>query len=445
MTGRDVPRRTVLRGGAGALALAGLSGLAACGSGSPRTTELQPVKLVAQREKLVPKAVSDLAAVVTGIDGFGGRLHRAGATIDANFTASPFSIAVAFAMLRAGARAATGQAIDHALGFPAGADPGVVHPALNALTAALITTTPVGTAPSPTASNGEPADPIVAIANGLFLQSGEQLQSAYLRLLATQYGVSPFHVDFHDLDRAAATVNTWVSQQTRKRITMLFDELDPATVLVLANAVYLKADWGSPFDKSLTKDGAFTTPTRSVTAPLMGQQLEEAGYATGTGWQRVVLPYARGLLTMRIVLPDRVITQVPDFAPAVAAATSSTKHDVPRRVALTLPRWNTGDGLDLTKILTGLGMGAVFDSRANLNGIEQGRGLYVGQAVHRANITVDEHGTEAAAVTGIDAVASSASAAPLVTFTVNRPFAWAIVHEPTGTPLFLGHVVDPTA
>jgi serine protease inhibitor len=27
----------------------------------------------------------------------------------------------------------------------------------------------------------------------------------------------------------------------------------------------------------------------------------------------------------------------------------------------------------------------------------------------------------------------------------DRPFAWAIVHDPTGTPLFTGHVVNPVA
>ena len=445
MTGRDVARRTVLQAGAGALGLAGLAALAGCGSAAPPTTGAQPMRLVARRESVALKAVPDLAAVVTGIDAFGGRLHRASATMTDNFTASPFSVAVAFAMLRAGARGLTAQQIDRTLGFPAGADPGVVHPALNALTAALITTAPVGTAPSPTTSTGAPPAPIVAIANGLFLQQGEQLQSAYLRLLATQYGVSPIEVDYLQLDKAAATINAWVSQQTRKRIPKLFDKLDPATVLVLANAVYLKADWESPFDTSQTKDGSFTTPGKPVTVALMAQRLEDAGYASGPGWRRLVLPYAGGELTMRIVLPDGVITQVADFAPAIAAATSSAKHDQFRTAILTLPRWNTGGSLDLKKILTGLGMPEVFERSANLDGIEPGQGLYVAKAVHRANITVDEDGTEAAAVTGIDVVASSASSAEPVTFTVDRPFAWAIVHEPTGTPLFQGHVVDPTA
>jgi len=27
----------------------------------------------------------------------------------------------------------------------------------------------------------------------------------------------------------------------------------------------------------------------------------------------------------------------------------------------------------------------------------------------------------------------------------DHPFAFAIVHEPTGTPLFIGRVADPTA
>ena len=65
-------------------------------------------------------------------------------------------------------------------------------------------------------------------------------------------------------------------------------------------------------------------------------------------------------------------------------------------------------------------------------------------AVHRAVVTVDEEGTEAAAVTGI-AVATGAIVGTPVELTADRPFLWAVVHEPTGTPVFAGHVVDPTA
>jgi serpin B len=92
--------------------------------------------------------------------------------------------------------------------------------------------------------------------------------------------------------------------------------------------------------------------------------------------------------------------------------------------------------------LTKLGMADVFDGRADLTGIAAG--LHVSDAIHRANVTVDERGTEAAAVTGIAVGTAGRTGSPII-MRADRPFAWAIVHEPTGTPVFVGHVSDPTA
>ena len=66
------------------------------------------------------------------------------------------------------------------------------------------------------------------------------------------------------------------------------------------------------------------------------------------------------------------------------------------------------------------------------------------RALHRANITVDESGTEAAAVTAL--VVDAAGAGPAsVTVRADHPFAFAIVHQATAAPLFLGQVADPAA
>jgi serine protease inhibitor len=77
----------------------------------------------------------------------------------------------------------------------------------------------------------------------------------------------------------------------------------------------------------------------------------------------------------------------------------------------------------------------------NFGGISDS-GLAVSDAIHRANITVDERGTEAAAVTGI-AFAVCGRCGPTAV-RADHPFAFAIVHRPTKTPLFIGHVADPT-
>ena len=70
-------------------------------------------------------------------------------------------------------------------------------------------------------------------------------------------------------------------------------------------------------------------------------------------------------------------------------------------------------------------------------------GLFISQAAHAANITVDEWGTEAAAVTGV-AMATSGPPPTVEEFHADRPFAFAIVGGADGVPLFVGRVSDPT-
>jgi serpin B len=83
-----------------------------------------------------------------------------------------------------------------------------------------------------------------------------------------------------------------------------------------------------------------------------------------------------------------------------------------------------------------------FGAGADFSGMLPG--VWIDQAVHRANITVDEWGSEAAAVTGLG-FAVSAPPPPDVTIRADHPFAFAIVDTNTRTPLFIGHVADPTA
>ncbi|MCW2524247.1 MAG: serine (or cysteine) proteinase inhibitor, clade (ovalbumin), er [Frankiales bacterium] len=435
-----VTRRTALIAG---LALAGLPALASCGSGPAKGAATRPLAPPTTRATVALDSVSDWPDVVAGIRHFGSTLYRTNAVVTENFTISPFSIAVAFGMIRVGSRGSTGSAIDAAFGFPRGtAASGAVHPALNALTAHLVTNAPVGTEPAPSSTNGLMPAPIVAIANGLFLAQrfAPSVQQDFLQILAQQYGADPVALDFADRS-ATATINAWVARQTKNRIRTLFDALDANTLLVLANAVYLKADWEFQFDPGATEQGPFHGPSGLVDVALMNQSIRCA-YTAGAGWQRVVIPYAGGQLTMRIVVPAQPAATVAALLPAMTAALppmTSAADDT--NVELTLPKWDTASDLDLMSALPKAGLTVPFSAQADFSGIAPG--LVISQAVHRANITVDELGTEAAAVTGVSIAASATSRNAVVR--ADRPFAWAIVHEPTGTPLFAGHVVNPAS
>jgi serpin B len=112
-------------------------------------------------------------------------------------------------------------------------------------------------------------------------------------------------------------------------------------------------------------------------------------------------------------------------------------------VELELPKWDFATELDLKPELTALGMELPFDPGADFSGMTD-LDLFIEQAMHRANITVDEWGTEAAAVTGL-AFPSSGPPEPDIVVHADHPFAFLIRHTATGTPLFIGQVADPTA
>ena len=86
-----------------------------------------------------------------------------------------------------------------------------------------------------------------------------------------------------------------------------------------------------------------------------------------------------------------------------------------------------------------------FTEAADFSGIAA-EPLKIGQVEHVADIDVDEEGTEAAATTGVEIVATSAPAPPIdsVTFNANRPFLFFVRDDKSGAILFAGRLADPS-
>jgi serpin B len=388
--------------------------------------------------RVTPAQDAPVAAVVAGVSGFGYALGGLVVRPGDNLVLSPLSIAYAFAMARAGAGGQTAAEFDKAFGFPATG----VHDAFNAISRSVATAdVPPARSATPSRRPGEPAPPpVVCLGDALFPQAGFDIGPDFLATLARQYGAGVYPVDFTG-PAATRTIDAWVRRQTADRITKLFDSLDPATRLVLANTVYLRASWALPFGPTTTAPGAFhrvdgsavSVPLMHVTGPIR--------YADGPGWQMVELPYASGDLAMRIVLPAAGAPAYPLLSPPTMASMAAGLRVT--RLDLTLPRWNFATSLDLKALLGRLGVTAAFDpNRADFSGIHPG--LFVSQAIHRATITVDESGTEAAAVTGL-AMELSLAAPATLSMVADHPFGFEIVQTTTGLPLFLGQVGDPSA
>jgi len=366
--------------------------------------------------------------VVTGLRDFAVRLASSEGG-GKNLVISPTSIAVAFAMAEAGADDATAADIAEVFGFP---DQPAVHQAMNALTAQLDAANHEGNAQG---SEGVTLE----LANAVWGQDGLTIGKEFLATLATEYGAGVDTVDFaDDPEGARAAINGWVSDVTRERIPDLLSEpLDPATVVALVNAIYLKASWQTQFSEDSTSDKPFDlTPSSTINVPTMHESMLTTTASTGGGYSAVRLPYDGNELSMVVVMPDA--GTLADFESSMTGDRLAQIVDglEPAAVDLSLPRFEAGSALDLKGPLSALGLDI---PGGDLSGIAPG--TEIGAAVHAANITVDEKGTEAAAATAIMGLTSAPG--EITTIRIDRPFLFLIQHEATGAPLFYGRITDP--
>lgn len=422
----QLSRRSLLLAAAAAAA-APLTACAGSSDGPPLLTAAD----VPRAEPAPDAPVAELRAAITT---FGHRIATAGADAHQNWIASPLSIACAFAMARAGAAGDTAAQLDRVFGFPRGG----LHDGLNSITRGLVTID----GPPAKLADHKPGDPppapIVNLGNALFTDEGLPVGQAFLTALAAHYGTGARPVDFRS-GKAAAQINTWVSRQTAGRIKRLFDQLDPSTSLVLANAIYFKGYWASAMQAGGGAAEPFTRADGRQVAASMMSQTGSLRYASVDGVQAIDLPYGGGPYAMRIILPPPGSDPVRVLDPATVTAVAAAMTE--QQVTVSLPRFGFDTDLDLGRTLPQLGLNAPFGPDADFSGIAAG--LFISQAVHRANITVDEEGTEAAAATGVGiAVSAQLPAARIVR--ADRPFAFMIVGGADRMPLFVGQLHDPT-
>jgi serpin B len=381
---------------------------------------------------------ADLAALAGGNSAFAFNLYQVLRREKGNFFYSPYSISLALAMTYAGARSGTEKEMAQALHFLLPQDR--LHPAFSRLAAEL-------------ASRGEGAAGKdgkgfrLNVANSLWAQQDYQFLQQFLDLLVANYGAGVRPVDFAgDPEAARQTINDWVSKETEGRIEDLIPPgaIDTLTRLVLANAIYFNAAWLYPFQPDRTVDGPFNLLDGSQVQVPMMRQTGSFSYAEGDGYQAVELPYDGQQLSMVILLPEKGQFDAFEATLDATRVDAILKSLAGQQVALTMPNFEFESQFSLKDSLSALGMPNAFTDAADFSGMTGNRELSISEVAHKAFVSVDEAGTEAAAATAVIVGVTSAPAEP-VTFTADRPFLFLIRDIPTGTILFVGRLADPTA
>ena len=383
-------------------------------------------------------STSEQALLVEGNSAFAFELYQALKGEEGNLFYSPYSISLALAMTYAGTRGETAQQMADTLKFMLEQER--LHPAFNWLDAEL-------------AKRGEGAEGKdgegfrLNIVNAIWGQKDYSFLPAFLDVLAENYGAGLRILDFiTETEASRRAINKWVSDQTEGRIEDLIPQgaIDALTRLVLTNAIYFNAAWEYPFDEDMTADGPFyLLDGGQVIVPMM-KQTESFGYTEGEGYQAVELLYDGDELSMVVLLPET--GQFEAFEEGLQAQqVSDIIIDLQfTRVTLTMPKFEFDSEFSLKDTLAGMGMPVAFSAVADFSGMTGTPDLCISAVLHKAFVSVDEAGTEAAAATAV-IVGETAMPGQPVEVTIDHPFIFLIRDIETGSILFVGRVLNPGA
>ena len=381
---------------------------------------------------------SDIADLVSGNSAFAFDLYHVLGEKDGNLFYSPYSISVALAMTYAGARGETERQMADTLIYRLPQER--LHPAINALDLEL------------TSREKDGEGFRLNLANAIWGQSGYQFTPEFLDVLALNYGAGMRTVNFVEApDESRMVINDWVAKRTEDRIRDLIPQngITDLTRLVLTNAIYFKAAWHSPFPEGATRDRTFHLLDGSAVQTPMMTQTASFGYLQGDGYQAIDLLYRGEEMSMTVLAPDEGKFSQFEVALDADNVSSILKNMRTERLDLTMPLFDFESQVSLKEALKAMGMPTAFSaSAADFSGMdsltcERDTGcLRITDVFHKAFVSVDEEGTEAAAATAVAMVMSSRpEPQPVV---IDRPFIFLIRDIETEAILFVGRVVDPS-
>jgi serpin B len=378
---------------------------------------------------------TDTSTLVKGNSAFAFNLYQVLKDTDGNLFYSPYSLSEALAMTYGGARGETEKQMANVLQYLLPQTQ--LHPAFNALDIAL--------AQRGQGAKGQDDKGFrLNVVNAIWGQQGFTFLPEYLDLLAKNYGAGLKLGDFvKATEPSRETINQWVSDQTEEKIKDLLPQgsIQTDTRLVLTNAIYFNAAWATPFQKNATTDGKFHLLTGTDVDVKLMQQTESFGYVKGSNYQAVELPYDSNELSMVVVLPDS--NQFKSFETGLNSqqVTDIINNIKYQQVNLSLPKFKTESTFSLKKELLVMGMTEAFNN-ADFSGMDGRKDLEISDVIHKAFVSVDEAGTEAAAASAVTMRLTAMPAEP-VKVTVDHPFIFFIRDIQTGTILFIGRVLNP--
>ncbi|XP_053276270.1 heparin cofactor 2 [Pleuronectes platessa] len=276
--------------------------------------------------------------------------------------------------------------------------------------------------------------------NDVYVKKDVQIKDTFRAETKAYYFAEPQSVDFSDpafLDKA----NRRIQKTTKGLIREPLKSVDPNMVLMLLNYLYFKGTWEQKFPKEMTHYRNFRINEKThVRVPMMsnkGNYLAAADHELEC--DILQLPYT-GDISMLIALPRKITgmrTLEQEVSPTVV--NKWLKNMTNRTREIVLPRFKLEQNYDLIVNLKEMGLTDLFQDTGDFTGMTSEK-IAMNWLKHQGTITVNEEGTEAAALTQMGFMPLSSQ----IRFTVDHPFLFLIYEHRTDCLVFIGRVVNPS-
>ena len=353
---------------------------------------------------------------------------------DKNYMFSPFSIKMALALAANGAEGETEKEIINALGI-------FDISGINTLSKELI-------------EKFSKAENLkLDIANSIWINKGSTSQnfSTDFKNLAEEYYSA--YVGTVDKQNAVGKINSWVSGKTNGKIDSIIENPDFDAMLV--NAIYFKGLWKEEFNEYATKQDEFYNLDGSISNPYFMKKTDWINYASEGGTRIIELPYKNRFdsfseggeytgtqifddinVSMYLIMTDRETNIAKNLNEMVYLERFERKY-----INLSMPKFKIEYETSLNDALRAMGINKAFKSDAEFEKMFDSGNMFFTDTIHKTFISVDEHGTEAAAVTSIEMAGSALPPKP-IELKFDKPFYFVIRDNVSGEILFMGRYVS---
>lgn len=295
----------------------------------------------------------------------------------------------------------------------------------------------------------------LSLANAVFIRDNfkEKVLPTYTENVQNNHSGEIFYDSFANTDN----MDNWVKQKTFNLIDSIGIEVNPDLKMVLANALAIQMDWKHQFDAEDTFGKSFYLKDGSeveATTMNIGANEEDVKYFIDASNKAVSLPLDSTSpdtnLEFIAIMPanniDETIINL-DRTEIDNVINNMTPTSEPKDGAIiNIPKFKFDYSLNFKEDLQKLGINSAFNENSADFSNMASEGLYVGQAVHNANIDFSEEGIKAAAITVFAMKETSAIEDEVpqpVIINIDHPFLFLIRDANNGTIWFTGAVYQP--